>query len=289
MAPKKRSTPTPEAEEQAQLVVPRSQADQRLQTQIDLGTELLGKAITSLADYEERQNEYYSWLEYSSELLRRIFSTEQYARELDDFSIGRSDPRSNLGLASNQLHEDVQRKVRRLASIQQRLELITVSAHIQPVDVVGTPTGMSSTKEFVVHGHDTAVRESVARFLERLGLEAVILHEQPNMGRTVIEKFEGSANVGFAVVLLTSDDMGASKEESAELRPRARQNVVLEMGYFAGKLGRSRVCVLYESGVELPSDINGLVYTSLTGDGWKLQLAKELKESGFAVDMNRAL
>lgn len=98
-----------------------------------------------------------------------------------------------------------------------------------------------SDRVFVVHGHDEGARESVARFLEKLGLEPIILHEQANRGRTVIEKIEGHRDVGFAVVLLTPDDQGCV--EGGQLEPRARQNVLLELGYFLGYLGRDRVCV----------------------------------------------
>jgi hypothetical protein len=100
-----------------------------------------------------------------------------------------------------------------------------------------------SKRVFVVHGHDDGAKEAVARYLERLGLEAIILHEKPNEGRTVIEKVEAFSDVGFAVVLLTPDDLGAAKEDATSLKARARQNVVLELGYFLGKLKRSRVCV----------------------------------------------
>src|SRR5690606_12147790 len=87
-----------------------------------------------------------------------------------------------------------------------------------------------SRKIFIVHGHDDGAREAVARFLERIGLEAVILHEQANQGRTIIEKVVAHSDVGFAVVLLTPDDEGCAKGGKPE--PRARQNVLLELGYF---------------------------------------------------------
>jgi predicted nucleotide-binding protein len=96
-----------------------------------------------------------------------------------------------------------------------------------------------SRKIFIVHGHDNEAKVEVARFLERVGFEAIILHEQANRGRTIIEKVEMHSDVGFAVVLLTPDDEGGKRGNST--RPRARQNVVLELGYFIGRLGRDRV------------------------------------------------
>ena len=143
-------------------------------------------------------------------------------------------------------------------------------------------------KIFVIHGHDEAARETVSRFLEKLEFRPVILHEQPNKGRTIIEKFEDHADVGFAVVLLTPDDVGALAKNRKNLKPRARQNVILELGYFLGKLGRERVCSLVKGDVETPSDYDGVVYTVFdNSSGWMLKLAQELKAAGFDVDVNR--
>jgi hypothetical protein len=115
--------------------------------------------------------------------------------------------------------------------------------------VAPSPTPALSRRVFLVHGHDDAVKHEVARVLEKLDLEPIILHERPDEGRTIIEKFEDYADVGFAVVLMTGDDKGGDKSAPpAEYRLRARQNVLLEMGFFLGKLGRGKVCVLYEAG-----------------------------------------
>lgn len=145
-----------------------------------------------------------------------------------------------------------------------------------------------SNKVFVVHGHDEGARESVARFLEKMDFKAIILHEQANQGRTVIEKVETHGDVGFAVVLLTPDDEGCTKGKPLE--PRARQNVLLELGYFIGRLGRSRVCALKRGEVEIPSDFAGMVWVQMdNGSGWKLALANELKAAGHHVDLNKAV
>ena len=147
-----------------------------------------------------------------------------------------------------------------------------------------------SNKVFVVHGHDVEAKETVARFIERLRLEPIILHEQPDSGRTIIEKFEVYSDVGFAVVLLTPDDLGSVANSPEQLKPRARQNVILELGYFMGKLSRSRVCALYKEGVEIPSDYQGVLYVELdVGGAWRTKVAQELVEANFAIDLKGLL
>lgn len=145
-------------------------------------------------------------------------------------------------------------------------------------------SSFDSKKVFVVHGHNDAVKQTVARTLENLGLTPIILSEQPDKGRTVIEKFEREGNdVGFAVVLLTADDKGR-KNKARKMQSRARQNVVFEMGYFMAQLGRERVFLLLQEGVEEPSDLRGIVYTPLDKEGaWKYRLVKEIRAQGYYV------
>ena len=149
---------------------------------------------------------------------------------------------------------------------------------------------MDKSKVFIVHGHDDAAKEAAARFVEKIGLEAIILHEQASSGKTIIEKLEEYTNVGFGIVLYTPCDLGRSQEEKDPLKPRARQNVVFEHGYLMGKIGRENVCALVKGDIEKPTDIAGVVYISMDeGDGWKLAVAKEMKKSGYDVDFNKIL
>lgn len=129
---------------------------------------------------------------------------------------------------------------------------------------------------FVVHGHDNGTKNAVARFLEQMHITPVILHEQINQGMTIIEKFETYANKArFAVILMTPDDYGYPKGNEGEKKFRPRQNVLLELGYFFAKLGRTKTLVLTSGELDLPSDIFGIVYTPINNDeGWKVTLAK---------------
>lgn len=116
----------------------------------------------------------------------------------------------------------------------------------------------------------------------------MILHEQATQGRTLVEKLEHYSDVDFAVVLLTPDDVGASQKDADKLQPRARQNVVLELGFFLASLGRKYVCPLYRGPLELPTDYQGVGYVQMDDRGaWQLELGKELKAAGFAIDMNQ--
>ncbi len=145
-----------------------------------------------------------------------------------------------------------------------------------------------SNKIFIVHGHDGEARETVARFLESVGLVPIILHEQANKGRTIIEKVEANSDVSFAVVLLTPDDEGCAKGGVSE--PRARQNVLLELGYFIGRLGRDRVCALKRGMLEIPSDFAGVVWEPMdASNGWKQALGRELEAAGHTIDWNKVM
>src|SRR5579872_1115011 len=158
----------------------------------------------------------------------------------------------------------------------------------QPFAIEPTSERKLSRRVFVVHGHDEAAKEKIARFLERLEFEPIILHEQASRGRTVIEKVEAHRDVGFAVVLLTPDDEGCEKGGTA--RPRARQNVVLELGYFLGALGRTHVCALNAGELEIPSDFHGVLYVPFDAlDGWKQALGRELEAAGFVIDWTKAM
>lgn len=148
-----------------------------------------------------------------------------------------------------------------------------------------------SNKIFVVHGHDNALKTDVEQFLHSIGLEPVVLHRQVDCGMTVIEKFEEHSDVGFAIVLLTPDEVSylaaqESVEESLRVKEsRARPNVIFEFGYFVGKLGRNRVCCLHRGNVALPSDLSGLIYKKLgeTLDSQGLAIIRELKAAGYSV------
>lgn len=144
---------------------------------------------------------------------------------------------------------------------------------------------------FVAHGHDKRLRDDVVLTLTNLGLRPTVLGDTPGEGDTFAEAIERHSNVSFAVILLTPDDLGEAKVKKP-LRPRARQNVILEWGYFVGRIGRQNVTALFKSDgkaeLELPSNYNGLRYIVVDEDGkWRQTLAKELSNAGIPVDPDK--
>ena len=274
-------------EDEPEILVPKDRLAEQLGLQIVKGEQLREREIRNEGDLERARAELHTWDEFNTTLIRRSFSTSKPADDYSSFGALALGERSFLQEVED-YRRSVAGSVRRLESLREQLPLYGTG------DVAPPGIGASSDRTFgqtifVVHGHDQAVKQEVVRYLEKLtGATPTVLHEQPDQGRTVIEKFEDYANkAGFAVVLLTADDEGRQRG-SGETKPRSRQNVVFELGFFIGALGRQRVAVLYEEGVELPSDMSGVLYKALGGE-WKFELARELKAANIEIDANKAL
>lgn len=145
---------------------------------------------------------------------------------------------------------------------------------------------VKSNKVFIVHGRDNEAKLELARYLEKINLEPIILHEQVSRGRTIIEKIEEYTDVNYAIVLYTPCDIGGLNDGKNELRERARQNVVFEHGLLIGKIGRNNVSALVKGNIEKPNDISGVVYMDMSSGDWKIDLARELNDAGYDIDFN---
>ena len=263
------------------LVVSRDEASEKIQARIDKGQEILVLPILPESELEEAWAEYRKWSSYNSNLLSRLFDDPSIAKK---YSSGIYSSVSGLTLNQEigRYRRDVTNKINRLRGILGELELI-------PERIPGSSpeqTVANSNEVFIVHGHDKAAKHEVAGFVRKLGIKVTILDEQPGRGMTIIEKFEEYAsNAGFAIVLLTPDDVGAAKDKPDKLKPRARQNVIFEMGYFVKGLGRGRVCAMSTEEVEIPSDLAGVEYIHLDPrGGWKWDLVEEMKAAGLPVE-----
>lgn len=259
------------------------------------------KAIADLMQKTRKSMEFSMWLRETETLLIHAFGPK--SRQVHDFkAISYYPPIISFGPYDDNRDTDYQTFYLSGLQIAREclLAIVTEVKDFYPdepepasVDVNaktfeqrgGSNAGSNSRKVFVVHGHDEGMKSSVARFLEKLDLQPIILHEQPNGGKTIIEKFEANADVAFAVVLISPDDEGNEKGKKDKLQSRARQNVILELGYFIGRLGRAHVCALQYGEIETPTDVLGVLYVpyDLNG-GWKIQLIKEIRAAGISLE-----
>lgn len=276
------------------LIISKSDFTSKLLERIELGKQIFERSVINIGELEDNRQEYIRWNDFNSEYLKQSFNNEQnqYKEDYDNvnFYTGLYNSAATPNDKLQALKSNISKKMEYLVRLAEKVELLKSNVEGKTIKNVQENKPLTNENHiFVVHGHNATIQLDVARMLEKLGLKPIILHEQPNAGKTIIEKFESNSNVGFAIVLLTDDDEGKSKVE-LNLKSRARQNVVLELGYFIGKLGRNRVLPLYSEGVELPSDIHGLLYIAIDkGSTWKFAVLKELKEAGYSVDANQIL
>lgn len=187
--------------------------------------------------------------------------------------------------------EDISCYINQMQADIERLDLMKCVAPEakETINAALSKAEMAKKKRvFVVHGHDTNARNEVELFVKSIGYEPIILCKRADMGDTIIEKIEREAkDVCYAIVIYTSCDLGKDKDD-ADLKPRARQNVVFEHGFMCAHLGRSHVCALLEEGVEQPGDLKGVIYKPLDVAGvWKYLIADEMKAVGLEVDKNK--
>ena len=261
-------------------------------TGIQLLKRLIEKAEAIMNKADLASSDHTAWQNLARDYLVRVFGS--HSPNVSDVIHTTGDKGQYIGMSDYDYQEYLRTgfksKIKILNTCIEQLETDIELATPKNKDVlIAIPEVLlDSRKVFVVHGHNQGIKDSVARFLEKLDLEPVILHEKPNAGRTVIEKISDYADVHFAIVLLTADDEGRVRNENAEMQLRARQNVIMELGYFLGKLGRTRVCALYELGVEIPSDYQGVLFVEIDrNDRWRNELVRELLAAGINVDANR--
>ena len=245
----------------------------KVQKAISVLTTALEK-MPELGNFPEQVSEHYAeWQEDTRLSVQRIFG-DMRATKFHNMT---------TGLQPHLMQDQVRGYIRAWIN-----ELRTWPDDIK--DASSTSAGrQDSRKVFLVHGKDEAVKQEVARFLTKLELEPVVLSEQAGKGLTIIEKLEACSEVGFAVVLLTPDDIGVGYRDE-EPQPRARQNVIFEFGYFLGKLGRGKVQLLLikKDLLESLSNYAGVEYIKFDDNGgWKIELVRELKAAGLNLDTNR--
>lgn len=290
------------------LTVSRLEAIRLIDDQLSKGYNLRNKYSTiTPANIDDLNKLLDRWNDYNIQLLKKIFDTNDLVNEYkkSNFSLlvdGIKTPYNPFGRSeqeeffykSKTLQFRISDKINKLESIVERFPLYDEPTFDTNQQLLSdNPTinilPLNNQKIFIVHGHDTLSLREVERFIEKIGLMPVILNQQANNGKTIIEKLETHSDVGFAVVILSPDDDGKAKTETA-YKARARQNVIAELGYFMGKLGRKNTCALYIEGVDIPSDFSGIGYVPMDKPGaWKMSLFKELAAAGYSPDQSKFL
>lgn len=262
----------------------------KLNERIKIGNDLISKIFNEHHNYEKLKSDFEIWDDYNLEFLKQAFNIPDN-NYLDSYNNAGYSFVGQLGVVPNNPIQttinSMDYKLKNLISLLSKAELLKSEVQNQPKANANKKV-LSTSEVFIVHGHDDLAKTKTARFIEKLGLKPIILHEQTNSGKTIIEKIEEYSNVGFGIVLYTPCDKGFENGHEKSVKNRARQNVVFEHGYLIGKIGRQNVCALVKGDLEVPNDISGVVYLKMDEeDSWHFKIAKELKSSGYEIDMNR--
>lgn len=223
-----------------------------------------GMVIAQASDRLKKEFDYYSWKHQVIESIKEVDS---------------------------QKGEMIAQSFKELEKDYDNIHFSAIMASLEEIKakLINEEEKSNNKKVFIVHGHDELYLSLTESFVRKLGLEPIILRDQASQSQTIIEKLENNTDVAFAIVLYTNCDKGCEKDGN-ELKPRARQNVIYEHGFLNAKLGRGRVCALLEKGVEVPSDLAGVVYIPIDKNGaWKTRVAKEMQEAGLYFDMHNLL
>lgn len=173
-----------------------------------------------------------------------------------------------------------------------KAELEALFSGVVPVNLPAASSRSSAaerTKIFVVHGHDQVALEQLELVLRRLHLDPYILQNNDGQSRTLIEALEQQIykEAAFGIVLLTPDDYGYPKSKTdADRQPRTRQNVILELGMVLASLGRDRMVLLKKGALEIPTDVNGVIYLEFNEHVKEVavKLATRMKGAGIPID-----
>lgn len=284
-----------------ELLIPISEAKEKLLKRITRGNELVSISISNEIEFESVRDEFYRWDAFNKELLSGIFTTDRHLKNYegwlnDDFALTSLSLRSvSISQKIKTLHNKMYQKLHSLDLIVEKLDIALIQQKQNDLNVplnTKSSTDKATNKVFVVHGHNESAKNNLDIFLRENGLEPIVLHRQADEGLTIIEKFEKHSEVGYAFILLTPDEIAYLKAEDSKpdderkKEYRARPNVIFEFGYFIGKLGRSRVCCLHTGNVSLPSDVNGMIYKSFNNNNIEeaaYSILKDLRAAGYKV------
>lgn len=269
---------TQQPEPITKLTIDKCEFKNALNERIILGEEIYNRTIQTSSEFKKMMSDFSAWTDYNTEYLKQSFNNphNEYKRAYEGAG------HSFFGSLGGNNKNPVQKKKEIIFAKIENLEKLVAKADLLKTSLTSTVSStpqqakvaVAMNEVFIVHGHDETAKTKTARFIEKLGLKPIILHEQASGSKTVIEKIEAYSNVGFGIVLYTPCDIGAKNEKEPNFKNRARQNVVFEHGFLIGKIGRENVCALVKGEIETPNDISGVVYVEMDdGEAWHLKIA----------------
>lgn len=286
---------SPSARVRTALIIPKEEFKSQLIEQISQGKQFGIKDITTEDQLVEVEKKFDIWNDYNNELLKSSFnnSINEYRNKYNSGGqmIGVSEVIRGANTNHPQyrfktLKERVEVKINELEGLLAKVNLIHSEVETtRRAFAVEEAAITANDTVFIIHGHDDAMKRAVQLFISRADLKDIVLHEQPDKNRTVIEKLiEEGNSAAYVIALLSPDDI----QEDGSVR--ARQNVVLEIGYFIGKLGREKVKILRKGEVVIPSDLQGILYENYDEEGaWRIKLLKEMQAVGLPIDLTTVI
>ena len=265
------------------LKQPRDQVRGLIVDRIELGLAMLNHPIQSESDFRNLEAQKILWHKYNGQMLEKVFTDELVSQDYSHQGPSIGVWSQTLQELVQDLQQDIDKYILRLRSILDRLDLFDESSPSVAISTESSEPPTRGKAVFIVHGHGRYEHE-VARAISDIGSTPIILQEQLHEGSaSLLAKLSREGErCGYAIVIYTGDDVGKAADSSDELRPRARENVVLELGYFLGLLGHQSVTVLHDAGVDFPSDFSGIGYYPLDSEGgWKAKIQGELRRAGI--------
>ena len=300
--------------------VSREEAIRRIREQIEIGRAIKDTTMFSMTDLDNAQKRRTEWLENQTQMLARLFNDSSFEEENSTDISSDIDNAITFGLKEKYFKDDINEQIGRLESFLERLKQDSEEGlmeqmmrqeqpkEIQPEEVrtgatekpfrdklarrapLKEPPSIEKPPILLIHGQDGTVKELVLEFIEKLGLRALTVYEQPTGGKGLIEKFRETSNIHFAIVLFTPNDATTLQDKPRGRRARLIQDIVFEFGFLVAKLGHERVCALCQEEAEIPFDYPGVVFIPTDSRGrWRLLVAKEIKQAGIEIDLNKAI
>ncbi|HED38486.1 MAG TPA: hypothetical protein ENI76_09640 [Ignavibacteria bacterium] len=275
------------------LIKDRNAFKSKIIEQITQGKQLYSTDIQTEEQLKQIEKQFKLWNDYNQEFLKVSFNIAS-----NEYLYRYKNSGSMIGVDDVMRGANIHHPNHRLKTIKQRIESKTneleslllkadlIPSNFETLPITNTKNAMKVNPiVFIIHGHDEEMKKSVQVFLNRARLDDIVLHERPDKNRTVIEKLiEEGASADFVIALLSPDDI------QSDGTIRARQNVILEIGYFIGRLGREKVKILRRENTDIPSDLHGILYENFDKDGaWRIKLAKEMIAVGISIDIDNVI